>query len=61
MYFSKFPTISYDVKGDGQLFTMTNLMRRVKFTEIAKNNLGLNWMDDYVNKVTKGGIEKVLL
>lgn len=39
MYFSKFPTINYDVKGDGQLFTMTNLMRRVKFTEIAKNNL----------------------
>lgn len=39
MYFSKFPTISYDVKGDGQLFTMTNLMRRVKFTEIAKNKL----------------------
>lgn len=29
--------------------------------EIAKNNLGSNWMDDYVNKVTKGGIEKVLL
>jgi FAD/FMN-containing dehydrogenase/Fe-S oxidoreductase len=29
--------------------------------EIAKNNLGANWLQDYVEKANNGGIEKVLL
>lgn len=29
--------------------------------EIAKNNLGENWLQDYVEKANNGGIEKVLL
>jgi hypothetical protein len=29
--------------------------------ELAKNNLGEHWMEEYVEKVTNGGIEKILL
>jgi len=29
--------------------------------EIAKSNLGENWLQDYVQKANNGGIEKVLL
>ena len=29
--------------------------------ELAKHNLGANWLEDYVEKATKGGIEKILL
>ncbi len=29
--------------------------------EVAKNNLGENWLQDYVQKANNGGIEKVLL
>tara|TARA_Y100000385_G_scaffold179013_1_gene184982 strand:- start:91 stop:612 length:522 start_codon:yes stop_codon:yes gene_type:complete len=39
MYFNKFQKIQYDIKGDGNLYTMTNLMRRVKFNNIVKSNI----------------------
>jgi len=39
MYFKKFPKIQYDVRGDGQFYTMTNLMRRIKFNDLVKNNI----------------------
>jgi Fe-S oxidoreductase len=29
--------------------------------ELAKHNLGENWLEEYVDKATKGGIEKILL
>jgi Fe-S oxidoreductase len=29
--------------------------------ELAKHNLGEGWLEDYVEKATKGGIEKILL
>ena len=29
--------------------------------ELAKHNLGEDWLEDYVDKATKGGIEKILL
>ena len=29
--------------------------------ELAKHNLGDKWLQEYVDKVTKGGIEKILL
>ncbi len=29
--------------------------------ELAKQNLGENWLEDYIDKATKGGIEKILL
>ena len=29
--------------------------------ELAKHNLGESWLEDYVEKATKGGIEKILL
>jgi len=38
MYFSLFPKIKYDVVGDGVFYTMTNITRRVKFTQFAKEN-----------------------
>lgn len=39
MYFDKFPTIQYDVTGNGQYYTMTNLMKRVKFNDLVKPNI----------------------
>jgi len=29
--------------------------------ELAKHNLGKNWLEEYVDKVNKGGIERILL
>ena len=39
MYFKKFPKINYDVRGDGKLYTMTNLMTKVKFNNLVKTNI----------------------
>ena len=37
MYFRKFPKVQVDVKGDGNLVTMTDITRRIKFTESTLN------------------------
>lgn len=37
-YFYPFPKIQYDVTGDGVLYTMTNLMRRIKIQDKIKQN-----------------------
>ena len=41
MYFSKFPNILYDIKGDGNVKLVTNLLKRVKVRENIRNNLVL--------------------
>ena len=41
MYFSKFPNILYDIKGDGNVKLVTNLLKRVKVRENVINNLVL--------------------
>jgi hypothetical protein len=35
-YFNKFPTVEYDVKGDGVLRTMTDITRRVRISSKAR-------------------------
>ena len=39
----------------------TNTSADYIVVELAKNNLGEHWMEEYVEKVTNGGIEKILL
>jgi len=39
----------------------TNTTADYIVVELAKNNLGDNWLEEYVEKATKGGIEKILL
>jgi len=39
----------------------TNTSTDYIVVELAKNNLGEHWMEEYVEKVTNGGIEKILL
>jgi Fe-S oxidoreductase len=39
----------------------TNTTADYIVVELAKNNLGEHWMEEYVEKVTNGGIEKILL
>jgi Fe-S oxidoreductase len=39
----------------------TNTTADYIVVELAKHNLGKNWLEEYVDKVTKGGIEKILL
>ena len=39
----------------------TNTSADYIVVELAKHNLGENWMEDYVEKATNGGIEKILL
>ena len=39
----------------------TNTSADYIVVELAKNNLGDNWLEGYVEKATKGGIEKILL
>ena len=35
-YFNKFPTTNYDVRGDGNVTTMTDITRRVRVSGAAK-------------------------
>ena len=37
-YFNKFPTVEYDVLGDGNLRTMTDITRRVRVTDKARTS-----------------------
>ena len=39
----------------------TNTSADYIVVELAKHNLGENWLEDYIDKATKGGIEKILL
>lgn len=39
----------------------TNTTADYIVVELAKNLLGANWMQNYVESSTKGGIEKILL
>jgi hypothetical protein len=39
----------------------TNTSADYIVVELAKHNLGENWLEDYVEKATNGGIEKILL
>ena len=32
MYFSKFPKLNYDIKGDGNLSQFTHILKRVKLS-----------------------------
>ena len=45
-YFSKFPKINYDIRGDGQLVTMTNITKRLRVRDaIKKNFVGFDFYD----------------
>ena len=39
----------------------TNTTADYIVVELAKHNLGKNWLEEYVDKVNKGGIERILL
>ncbi len=39
MYFNSFSKINYDIKGDGQFYSMTNLTKRVRFNKLVKENI----------------------
>lgn len=39
MYFRKFPKIDYDVKGNGNITTLTNIIRRVRFKTLTSSRL----------------------
>ena len=40
-YFSKFPKINYDIKGDNNLKLFTHILKRVKLHSVAKTNTQL--------------------
>ena len=46
MYFAQFPTIDYDVTGDGTTTTITDLLLRVKVRDYIKENR--SWFAKYV-------------
>ena len=37
-YFNKFPQVSIDVKGDTDLVMLTDITRKVRFSDLAKQN-----------------------
>jgi len=39
MYFRKFPKIDYDVKGNGNITTLTNIIKRVRFKTLTSSRL----------------------
>lgn len=39
MYFQKFPKIDYDVKGNGNITQMTNIIKRVRFRNLTTSRL----------------------
>ena len=39
----------------------TNTTADYIVVELAKNNLGEQWLEEYIEKATNGGIEKILL
>ena len=39
MYFSKFPLTVYDVKGNGNITTLTNIIKRVRFKTLTSSRL----------------------
>ena len=41
MYFTKFPNMLYDIKGNGNVKLVTNLLKRVKVREKIRDNLAL--------------------
>jgi len=45
MYFSKFPNLVYDMKGDGNVKLVTNILRRIKVRDKVRDNLSL--FDNY--------------
>ena len=40
-YFSKFPKLNYDIKGDNKLELFTHILKRVKLHTVAKTNTQL--------------------
>ena len=46
MYFNQFPTIEYDVTGDGTKTTIKDLLLRVKVRDYVKNNRA--WFAKYI-------------
>ena len=46
MYFSQFPTISYDVTGDGTTTEIKDILLRVKVRDYVKNNRA--WFAKYI-------------
>ena len=46
MYFNQFPTIDYDVTGDGTTTTITDLLLRVKVRDYIKENR--SWFAKYI-------------
>ena len=48
MYFNLFPTIKYDVTGDGTKTTIKDLLLRVKVRDYVKNNR--SWFAKYIIK-----------
>ena len=46
MYFNLFPTIEYDVTGDGTKTTIKDLLLRVKVRDYVKNNR--SWFAKYI-------------
>ena len=46
MYFNQFPTIEYDVTGDGTKTTIKDLLLRVKVRDYVKNNR--SWFAKYI-------------
>jgi len=41
MFFSKFPKLAYDIRGDGNLKIVTDLLRRVKIKSAIRDNFAL--------------------